>query len=51
MRPIGLAVGNVDFTNPFVTLSGGAYDSLEAAKEAGAATKIMAYSSIRSSTS
>ena len=32
------AAGNVDFTNLFVTLSGGPYDSLQAAKDAGAPT-------------
>ena len=38
MPPIGLALGGVDFANLFVVLSGGSYDSLDAAKEAGAAT-------------
>lgn len=38
MPPIGLALGGVDFANLFYTLGGGSYDSLEAAKEAGAAT-------------
>lgn len=38
MPPIGMALGGVDFSNLFVTLSGGSYTSLEAAKEAGAAT-------------
>jgi large conductance mechanosensitive channel len=38
MPPIGLALGNVDFTNLFATLSGGPFDTLEAAKEAGAPT-------------
>jgi large conductance mechanosensitive channel len=38
MPPIGLALGGVDFANLFVTLSEGSYDSLDAAKEAGAAT-------------
>ena len=38
MPPIGLMMGNVDFTDLFVTLSGGSYATLEAAKEAGAVT-------------
>ena len=38
MPPIGLALGNVDFSNLFVNLSGGQYSSVEAAKAAGAAT-------------
>jgi large conductance mechanosensitive channel len=38
MPPIGLLLGNVDFTNLFVTLSGGAYTTLEEAQAAGAAT-------------
>ena len=38
MPPIGLALGEVDFTNLFVSLSGKHYDSLAAAKAAGAAT-------------
>ena len=38
MPPIGLIMGGVDFTNLFINLSGGDYASLEAAKEAGAAT-------------
>jgi len=38
MPPIGLALGGVDFSNLFFTLGDGSYDSLEAAKEAGAAT-------------
>jgi large conductance mechanosensitive channel len=37
MPPIGLLVGGVDFSNLFVTLSGGPYESLAAAQEAGAA--------------
>jgi large conductance mechanosensitive channel len=36
MPPIGLMLGNVDFSDLFINLGGGAYDSLEAAKEAGA---------------
>ena len=38
MPPIGLALGNVDFSNLFVTLSEGEYASLDAAQKAGAAT-------------
>ena len=38
MPPIGLLLGNVDFSNLFITLSGGPYESLSAAQEAGAAT-------------
>lgn len=38
MPPIGLLLGNVDFANLFIDLSGGNYESLAAAQEAGAAT-------------
>ncbi|HUF41481.1 MAG TPA: large-conductance mechanosensitive channel protein MscL, partial [Verrucomicrobiae bacterium] len=38
MPPIGLALGNVDFANLFVNLSGEDYPSVAAAKAAGAAT-------------
>jgi large conductance mechanosensitive channel len=38
MPPIGMALGGVDFTNLFITLSGGVYPTLAEAKEAGAAT-------------
>jgi large conductance mechanosensitive channel len=38
MPPIGLLLGNVDFSNLFINLSGGRYESLAAAQEAGAAT-------------
>jgi large conductance mechanosensitive channel len=38
MPPIGLLLGRVDFSNIFVNLSGTHYDSLAAAKAAGAAT-------------
>jgi large conductance mechanosensitive channel len=38
MPPIGLLLGNVDFVNLFITLSGGAYATLEEAQAAGAAT-------------
>lgn len=36
MPPIGLMLGNVDFSNLFINLSGTSYPSLAAAKEAGA---------------
>ncbi len=36
MPPIGLLMGNLDFSNLFVNLGGGAFDSLAAAEEAGA---------------
>ncbi|HLF83320.1 MAG TPA: large-conductance mechanosensitive channel protein MscL [Blastocatellia bacterium] len=38
MPPIGLLLGNVDFANLYISLSGGRYDTLKAAKEAGAIT-------------
>lgn len=38
MPPIGLLLGKVDFSNLFINLSGTHYDTLKAAKEAGAAT-------------
>jgi large conductance mechanosensitive channel len=38
MPPIGVLLGGVDFSNIFINLSGGTYDSLAAAQEAGAAT-------------
>ena len=38
MPPIGLLLGGVDFTNLFITLRGGPYQSLAAAKAAGAPT-------------
>ena len=38
MPPIGMLLGGVDFTNYFVTLSGQAFPTLAAAKEAGAPT-------------
>jgi large conductance mechanosensitive channel len=38
MPPIGLLMGNVDFSDLFVSLSGQQYPSLKAAKDAGAAT-------------
>jgi len=38
MPPLGLVLGGVDFANLYVSLSGGEYESLAAAQEAGAAT-------------
>ena len=38
MPPVGRLLGHVDFSNLFVTLSGVHYDTLAAAKAAGAAT-------------
>ena len=38
MPPIGLLLGDVDFTNLYINLSGGDYASLAAAQEAGVAT-------------
>ena len=38
MPPIGLLLGKVDFSNLFLNLSGKSYDTLGAAKAAGAAT-------------
>ena len=38
MPPIGWLFGDVDFSNLFITLSEGSYESLAAAQEAGAAT-------------
>jgi large conductance mechanosensitive channel len=38
MPPIGMLLGGVDFTDFFITLSSGSYETLAAAKEAGAVT-------------
>src|SRR5579864_5919799 len=38
MPPFGLILGKVDFSNLFLNISGTHYDSLAAAKTAGAAT-------------
>ncbi len=38
MPPLGLLIGGIDFSNFFVTLSGGSYETVEAAREAGATT-------------
>ncbi len=43
MPPIGLLLGNVDFSNLFVNLSGKPHETLAAAKAAGAATINMGY--------
>jgi large conductance mechanosensitive channel len=37
MPPIGFLLGNLDFSNLFVNLSGGRFESLQAAEAAGAA--------------
>jgi large conductance mechanosensitive channel len=38
MPPLGLLLGGMDFSNLFVSLGGGSYETLAAAKEAGAPT-------------
>ncbi|BBB49590.1 large conductance mechanosensitive channel protein MscL [Pelolinea submarina] len=38
MPPFGLLLGKVDFSNLYINLSGGYYDSLAQAQEAGAVT-------------
>jgi large conductance mechanosensitive channel len=38
MPPIGVVTGGIDFSNLFITLGGASYDSLAAAKQAGAPT-------------
>mgnify|MGYP001493859161 CR=1 FL=1 len=38
MPPLGLLIGGIDFSDFFVTLKGGSYPTLEAAKKAGAVT-------------
>jgi len=38
MPPIGKLMGNVDFSDLFINLSSGSYESLKAAQDAGAAT-------------
>jgi large conductance mechanosensitive channel len=43
MPPLGLIIGNVDFSSLFINLSGQDYPSLAAAKEAGA--PVVAYGS------
>lgn len=43
MPPIGVVTGGIDFSNHFISLSGGDYPTLEAARAAGAA--VLAYGS------
>ena len=38
MPPLGLLLGGMDFSNMFITLRGGSFETLEAAKGAGAVT-------------
>lgn len=38
MPPVGLLLGKVDFSNLYINLSGGHYETLAAAQEAGAVT-------------
>jgi large conductance mechanosensitive channel len=38
MPPIGMLLGGIDFSNLFITLKGGHFETLKAAKDAGAAT-------------
>lgn len=38
MPPLGLIIGGIDFSNFFVTLKGGSFPTLDAAKAAGAVT-------------
>jgi large conductance mechanosensitive channel len=38
MPPLGLIIGGIDFSNFFLTLKGGSFPTLEAAKSAGAVT-------------
>lgn len=38
MPPLGLALGNVDFSNLFLNLGSGSYATLDEARKAGAAT-------------
>jgi len=38
MPPIGVIVGGIDFSNIYINLTGGDFDSLAQAREAGAAT-------------
>lgn len=43
MPPVGMLLGNVDFSNLFISLNGKEYATLEAAKKAGA--HVLAYGS------
>lgn len=47
MPPLGLLLGNTDFSQLFVNLSSTSYVTLEAAKAAGAPVISMVYSSIQ----
>jgi large conductance mechanosensitive channel len=38
MPPLGLLIGGIDFSNFFLTLKGGSFPSVDAAKAAGAVT-------------
>lgn len=38
MPPLGLAIGGIDLSNFFITLKGGSFPTLDAAKAAGAVT-------------
>ena len=38
MPPLGVLLGGVDFTNKFLTLKGGTFETLDAAQKAGAVT-------------
>jgi len=38
MPPLGLLMGGVDFANKFLTLKGGAFETLDAAQKAGSVT-------------
>lgn len=38
MPPLGLLIGNTDYTNHFLTLKGESYSTLQEAQEAGAVT-------------
>ena len=51
MPPLGLMLGGVDFTNLYIVLGEGEYQSLAAAQEAGLRPSIMACSSTTSSPS
>jgi len=44
MPPIGMLLGKVDFASLFINLSGGDYASLDAARKAGAETRVFGWS-------
>lgn len=48
LPPIGLVLGGTDFTDLLIPLDGGSYDSLDAAREAGA--PVIAYGSFLQTT-